>query len=607
MQKISIKETFTFIKRKASAIDFMTLLKYPRRLLVVETDGFSLRTAVMRGADGQIIVERVAESGKADFAAALAETVYAIKRFTKNLPRHVILLTHDAVPALLRLPVDPSQSGSSERFHEMIRWELEPFLAQQFTVRPLGTIMAGRGYLSHKQVQEILKELNDRKRIAQKGEVERRQPLRFGETAAALGFITRDELHECLTLQEGFRPGNEDSVCGWSRLRSKKDNSEHGIPFLACGIGRNARDRYAKIFHDHGFKLKGIYPSLGCCAAAVGQSSLNGISGVLDIQTGLICSIRLSEGTIHDMRFYPLGGESLSAGAALELLDENVDRIWLCAREHLLQQIQPEIEARFKGEIKCLPVILAAHNNLPPGIKTSLSNMAGAARNAFGMFGEELAVRIPAADPAPPLLQRSRIRRAAAVCAGIAVIGGLEAYLSMEMKKAAAVQSELRMQVKRVEEEVNRVNYVAKKKEETAKSLEKRKLELKNLEERLSFFDDVLSRRTQFVTALLNGVALAATSSGVVIDKISETGNQAVEINGWTVSETAAQQFAKKLASSMRPWQRTVSDLNVWINTGRLGMQGYAVSLILLPKQESPDENVQKKGGGAQKAEKGGK
>ncbi|MDP2683013.1 MAG: hypothetical protein Q8P28_09480 [Deltaproteobacteria bacterium] len=585
-----MKEKLRFLKLKFNDMDFRTLLKYPRRLLVVETDGLSLRTVIVRAAKGQIIVEHVVESKKTGFEAAFTETISALKGFTNNLPHQAVLLSHEAIPVLLKLPVDPAKARSLSRLHEMIRWELEPGLAQQVAMRSLGAIMVGRGCLSQEQAREILKKQEVYRNEVMAGGGERRQPLRFGETAIALGLVTQEQLQECLKLQEGFQAGSdEDYVCGWSCQRGENNSAEQGTPFLACGISRSVRDRYARLFKVNGFKLKGIYPLIGCCAAALGQTSLKGVVGVLDIRTGLICAILLSDGAIHDIRLYPIGGEPPSVDASLYLLDEKVDRIYLCGREDILSQLQHEIEGRFKYGVNPIPVSMAGRNMLP-GIQASLANITGAARNAFGMPGGKLTVFVPAADPAPPLYKRSDMRWAAAVCASIAVIAGLEIYLSVRMKGSSAAQTELRMQQERVEEEVKRIKGAAEKKDQLTKSLEAKRLELKTLDEQITFFEDVLGRRTQFVTALLDGVARSAVTSGAVIDKISETTERAIEINGWTVSETAAQQFARNLAASMQPWQRIVTDLDIWMKAGRLGIQGYAVSFTLAQKIVAPEK-----------------
>ncbi len=102
-------------------------------LLVCETDGFSLRAAVLKRNGQNVEVHQTAQSQLSDMAEAVKEVVSAIKADGWQGGK-AILLSPAVLSTLVELPVDPKKPRSLQQMQELIRWEVEPLLMQHTTV-----------------------------------------------------------------------------------------------------------------------------------------------------------------------------------------------------------------------------------------------------------------------------------------------------------------------------------------------------------------------------------------------------------------------------------------------------------------------------------------
>ncbi|MHC5051417.1 MAG: hypothetical protein ACYTGK_12505, partial [Planctomycetota bacterium] len=266
-------------------------------LVVFETDGISLRGAIV-SADraGTVLVERLAESRRVDPAAALAEVAERL-RAGGRLPAHCIVVTAEAIGALVRLPIERAKAPAG--MAQMVRWELEPFLAQQSAARPLGSILLGLGILSRRQVRDVLTSQTARREQGSRDGA----AIRFGETARTLGYLSEAQLAEALALQARLtESGNDDDfVCGWSP--EPRVAGDEGSPWLVAGMPRSKRRWWSTQTARHGLKLQALYPLLGCAGAALAADSER---IVVEADRDLVACASVSRGTVTSLQVLPL-------------------------------------------------------------------------------------------------------------------------------------------------------------------------------------------------------------------------------------------------------------------------------------------------------------
>ena len=58
------------------------------------------------------------------------------------MPKTVALVSANAVNAIVDLPVTPDKSRPKAQMNEMVRWELEPHMAQQNELWMIGAIVS---------------------------------------------------------------------------------------------------------------------------------------------------------------------------------------------------------------------------------------------------------------------------------------------------------------------------------------------------------------------------------------------------------------------------------------------------------------------------------
>jgi hypothetical protein len=99
----------------------------PSELLVFETDGFSLRAAVIKNAGKSPQVVFTANSSFADMAEAVKEIAEQLKQNGFKGGK-AILLSPAVLSTLVELPINPKKSRPIPQMQELIRWEVEPLL-----------------------------------------------------------------------------------------------------------------------------------------------------------------------------------------------------------------------------------------------------------------------------------------------------------------------------------------------------------------------------------------------------------------------------------------------------------------------------------------------
>ena len=187
-------------------------------VLALAHDGFSLHGALVTRQGKGMTVTDVTVSRAVSFAAALGEVVEGLNRMPGGgRSRRAVLATVSAVPALLDLPVEADIPKPARDMLGMVRWEMEPLMAEQIGLWSLGALLQGRGYLDHASRAAVAEECVRRQREAGvQGVRGSPPPVRFGETALALGRVRREQVEECLALQTQLQSIDDQVLCAWA-------------------------------------------------------------------------------------------------------------------------------------------------------------------------------------------------------------------------------------------------------------------------------------------------------------------------------------------------------------------------------------------------------
>jgi hypothetical protein len=584
----------------------------PSRLLVCETDGFSLRGAVLARSGSRIVLLHQAKTGQVDMAEAVADVVSALKADGWKGGGSAVLLTPAVLSALAELPVNPKKLRPVAQMMELVRWEAEPLLMQHMTRWSVGQLLAGRGYMTEEQIQAVLD--------LQRGKPNKAGGLalsdkfssrRFGDLAEELGYIKRSQLNACLAAQAWLKADDELIECNWMPQGAVEDIPGTFHWLVSC-VGKSLLQRWKDVFDRQGVKLKSMYPSAGCGINLLPKNQTSGL--ILEPHRRQALAMRLQAGKI---------------AAHHQHLSLTQSPLEICLETYHAMQAAPNEPLWLAGGHDEAPLLaadlrqmLAVEVNEPddPAIgEVATPGMVGAARHALGVSGEGRCVGVREGGPLPPLPQRLEVR--AAALAALLLVSVAAAEISLMVRKSAveAYKQEVDARWKSIDEATKRIKAQTEQIEQRKKALAQQKADQARLEAMLDFYTHAVPERVALVQGVL-GVLQETVTDEVIIVSIDETAKNAkampvasampaaakdkrveaesFNIEAWAVSEAAAQAFIQKMKEKVAPWRLEVRDAQVSSRKGPLNLDGFAVlmRLVRLVETDSAAPAQQKAG-----------
>jgi hypothetical protein len=568
----------------------------PSQLLVCETDGFSLRGAVLARSGSWIVLLHQAKTEQVDMAEAVADVVNALKADGWKGGGSAVLLTPAVLSALAELPVNPKKPRPVAQMMELVRWEAEPLLMQHMARWSVGQLLAGRGYMTEEQVQAVM-DLQQGKPNPAGGLAlsDKFSSRRFGELAEELGYIKRSQLNACLAAQAWLKADDELIECGWAPQGAVEDIPGSFL-WLADCVNKSLLQRWAEVFAGQGVKLKAMYPQAGCGANLLPKGQPTGL--VLEPRRGQALATRLRAGKIAAQHQH-LGLTQSPLEICLEsyhaMQAAPDEPLWLACGHDEAQLLAADLRQMLAVEVNELddPAI---GEIVTPG-------MAGAARHAVGISGEGRCVGVREGGPLPPLPQRLEVR--AAALAALLLVSAAATEISLMVRKDAveAHKQEVDARWKSIDEATRRIKAQTEQIEQRKKALAQQKADQARLEAMLNFYSHAVPERVALVQGVL-GVLQDTVTDEVIIVGIDETAKSAkampvapamptaakdkrvevenFNIEAWAVSEAAAQAFIQKMKEKVAPWHLEVRDAQVSSRTGPLNLDGFAVLMRLV-------------------------
>ncbi len=552
------------------------ILPFTRRagsLLVCETDGFTLRAAVISRTGDHLAAGYAAQSRAQDFKQAVAEVVGSLREQGWSGRGRAVLLMPGVISALVELPVSPAKPRPPLQMQELVRWELEPLLMQHTTIWSVGRILVGLGYLEEAQAREILARQQG-KFQGKEGEakMEMYSLKRFGDVAIEHGYITREQLDEALAKQAWLRMEGDDIACGWQAIAHAED-AQGPYPWLATGVNKGLMKQWESAFAAQRVTLESLFPVAGCAAAILPPHEP---AILLEAGGGQVVGMRLGEKGVEAV----VSHESALNGAMEACLETyhgltppDPESIWLAVGEGGDARLAAMLSEVVGRKVRLMEPGVA-------GVAEDVSSgMAGAARQVFGLPGSAHCGAVLTRGPKVPLRSLPQFRLAAG---GALLLGGIllaEGVLQLRHSLAEAAAERVGKQAAEIDAAVARVQALIKQKDD----IKARLTEADAMALRATFYTDELPRRAALLRNLLTELE-NTVSDRLVLDRIAEEPQKGMVVTAWALSDAAAQQFALTLKRNLDPMGLAVVEVRVTEKNGRLSLPGYGLTLRIVDK-----------------------
>ncbi|PCJ32735.1 MAG: hypothetical protein COA90_02065 [Gammaproteobacteria bacterium] len=562
------------------------------QLLVCETDGFTLRGAVLSRTGGDISVLYKAQSQQADMADSVAELINSLKSDGWE-GGEAVLLSPTVLSTLIELPVDPKKPRPSAQMQELIRWEAEPLLMQHTTQWSVGHLLVGRGYMTEEQASAVI-DLQQGKANAAGGLAlaDNFSLRRFGDLAEELGYIRPSQLKACLASQEWLKAEDEAIECGWSPQAEVSDVPGTYSWLVTC-VNKTLLQRWTKEFSNQGVVLQAMYPLAGSSASLIPDNEAPAV--VLESHIGLAFVMQVSGNKIISQHQYinPAKQALQSCLESYHTLNPPANApIWLA-------DWHDESDGLFEELSHTLDVDLKVLNKQPIGVDIS-PGMLGAATHALGLSGKERCAEVRLGGPLPVLWQRVEVRLAALCIVMMLIIMGAELSLLIRDSSISSHKEEVDAQWKTINGAMQRIKGDIKQVEKRKALLKEQEIDQLRTKARLDFFGKDIPEREALVQAIL-GILQNAVGDDVIINKVDEFGRRATlmpiapsnkpdtrvevenfNLEAWALTETAAQSFIQQMEEAVSPWQMEVRDSHVVAALGPMSLEGFTVSMRLV-------------------------
>lgn len=554
----------------------------PNSILVCEADGLTLRGAVLSRVEGQLHVDYIASTNAAELKHAVSEIITELRQHGWQGKR-AVLLTPAVMSALIELPVPADKPRPAIQMQELIRWELEPLMMQQSGYWAAGQILHALGYMNDEQIKEVL----DRQRGKQKNGIGDGHGTiyafkRFAELAVEMGFITQLQREECLTRQDWLRADSDEISCGWVAQvaeNATEAESDGQYPWLVSGVNTALMRHWESAFAAHKVELTELYPLSG---AAAGLLEHPATTVLIEPHCEHISSMRIEDGVVTAVRMIQSGRHSL-IDACLEayhgVTPPEPPGIMLAGPCQPETTLAGDLQTMTGREVLQLPVLATEITHAMQGIAHDLL-LHGKTR-----FCGAISVQ----GPKPPIWKQVEARAIAAgvVMVGLVVLTEIVMQVRYELvdsryQKISAEKKTFDAAVAAVQEQIDAV----KKARDEIKAKE---AELQKVMNRFDFFAIELPGRSAYVQNVMDELA-RSINDDVVINILEETPNMGLRLEGWALSEAAAQRFIQTFKDAMRPWGADVADPIVRAQAGRLGLLGYSLTFRLVEAEVMPLE-----------------
>ncbi|RDE18309.1 hypothetical protein DV711_16745 [Motiliproteus coralliicola] len=541
------------------------LLGESYQLLAFQAGSFGLRGAVIQNGKQQANIRALAESRNIDFTRAVADVLDQLLQQHRRLPKRAILLTPSVVTALVQLPVSPLRPRSDEQMQELIRWELEGAISQQNKHWMIGSMLVERGYLTPDQRDEVVEQLQQRQT-----EGGPQSLVRFGDLAVQLGFIDRDQLEECFTLQGKLISIDDDLVYGWQAsestregpsdevLMSEEEDNDSSHPWLVSGMSKTLQRRWIGAFNLNGLKLEAFYPVIGSAFAGLGQYCELELQYLLEVQQEQLALVSGNRNTVAEILTTARSRGPVDLHQCLDLigvLPSDLNRLYIsCSQAELQPELLQDLADHLGIDVQRFSA-QSHHLELPARVPAdALLALQGSINHHFGHLPITRQSRISATETKSARWKSWFQPKNLAVAASVLLVTGMFSFLGWmewntryQTERLAALEAEFDRELK-VKNQLQALYADSLKiKGAIADSQQQSDLTLLLANE----IEANLGYRVQSLSPLLKAIALAL-SPEIILGQILKQGDD-LSLEVLAPSSSSAQEYVARLSEFVQP------------------------------------------------------
>ncbi len=571
-----------------------------KRILVAEANGFGLHALIISKEDDKLLIEHSASSTNTDPVASIDEILQKLKNNGIQTPKEALLVSASVVPALLDIPVEGETTVDKSQMLELVRWEMETLMSEQASQWNIGWLLMGRNYLTEEQRDDILLEMEAYAEIsANRGG---RAPARFGEEAIKRDYVTREQLEECLAIQENMYLLDDAIDCSWLP-ESTTVGSQKGL-WLCSAISAVLRQQWVAAFMQQQIRLQWVYPmsctssaSL-CCNIPEGENSNPGSQVLLEIQPGYIACCRIENQQITQFAQQKCCDRSVTASDIAELcqplLSVDISSIWVSGQHPRIEMLTQTLTTTLNRPLLPVEPHQQAQCKINDTLNESLnlglySSIIGAAQHYFGTASSNTAIQLQGQPPPPPLYKQPKMQLYGVVTTLLFSVVCIEIFFAWQI-------SDMEQQIFDNNAKTAQIEYINEGVISKSENAQKAKAKLDVLEQQHSrlqtrklYIESVLVKRQQFAESLLPTIANNIPDQAIVY-KIEENDWYRLSVSGWAATQSTVDDFNARLSSAIEPWNLYISDSPSEVKLGPSELEGYQFNFTLTPR-ESKDKN----------------
>ena len=554
--------------------------KRPERRLIVESNGFLLKGAIVESRDGQVNILDFAQSTRPSPDSALEEVLNELKSRHPKLPMEATLISSQAAASILELPLNPQAPIRREEVQELVRWEFEQQLAEQTASLSLDTVLVGRNLLSESDIDDAREQLH----TDNPGSISiTSAPTKFADQVVKMGLVNRNDVDDSVRLLEDYYVQEDEPVCNFFPLAEEGEApGEAGFPWLVCGIGQTVQQSWVSRFDSHDIRLDRIYPSGFVSCAAFEPPKGAKRYGILDLLEGVDCYVSYSGNRLNTLRWGPAPLSARNPEALVNLVGaDRIDNLWLSGESRIVKPVATAITQELRVNVRTFsrPPTGPLLNGNVSGVR--FDGIVGAVRHLESMT-EQTLPWVEGAGPGPPWWkQAARWWTIIGITLSVLILTS-EVSLLVRRQSVQWALDQISDQVKTVKGEIAKAQGASKAANDVLESITRSEENLKIKATALGLIRDGLHLRSRYSNALFLGLAHSVTPN-VAVNEFREERDHSVNLEAWAVTEKEAQEFIRSLVESLSQWGLSLSLQQVRLQTGRLGLPGYHIELELRP------------------------
>ena len=516
------------------------------QLLILNSRGFGINGAIAEFYNEKITIKYQCKNAITDIEQALSDICSQLSSAGYPLPKKAILISGATTNAVLNLPIEENKKLPAQQMLELVRWEMEPLFSDHIGQLAIGGLLIALQFINESQRQQLLTQLTQQKeQLAGRGG---RAPARFGELAISNGFISQQQLDQCLTIHENIQLRDPAIDCSWQQLGNNHDAG--GSQWLCSAINQVERRQWLNACAANKIFLSAIYSQH--------QSSVNQLPVVqeqsgqllLIVNQSLVTLIHIIKQQAVAIKHYQCSETALDTGSLLTLLTDTT----------LTTTELAQTAIYYTGDHPQLSTLISELSTAHNSELIKLDQQAPADAAIFGAAKEYFKAttgtnlsKLSGTPPPPPRYKQPEWQ-AGLFCSVIALaIGANEACYYYKQQQVFDEIQQNALAVEKIEVINNKLNSANDKYNQLKKQKVQLEQQLQVLSERKQGLNTVLLKRQDYIKNLLPLISRSSNEL-LILEKIAEDGWYHFAITGWAADQLAIDKFNQQLTSELEIW-----------------------------------------------------